>query len=93
MIGGALGLVTELPDLLEIHLPLRGIAGLGGRDIKPEEFYEMITTTQLAIFNKMTPPPRLLYTAQELREIRKLQGIAHVEKEDKANVEAEEAKP
>ncbi|MBT7957060.1 MAG: pyruvate synthase [Rhodospirillaceae bacterium] len=69
------------------------IGGLGGRDIKPEEFYEIITMTKLAIFNEMTPPPRLLYTAQELREIRKLQGIAHVEKEDWANVKAEEVKP
>lgn len=69
------------------------IGGLGGRDIKPEEFYEMITTTKLAIFKKVTPPPRLLYTAQELREMRKLQGIAHVEKEDRAKAIAEEVKP
>ena len=28
------------------------------------------------------PPPRLLYTETELREVRKLQAIAHVEYEE-----------
>jgi pyruvate ferredoxin oxidoreductase alpha subunit len=56
------------------------IAGLGGRDIAPEEFYEMASVTQQAVEEKKTPAPRLLYTNAELREIRKLQAIAHVER-------------
>ena len=28
------------------------------------------------------PPPRLLYTEAELREMRKLQAVAHVEREE-----------
>ncbi|MGE5173357.1 MAG: pyruvate synthase [Betaproteobacteria bacterium] len=56
------------------------IAGLGGRDIAPEEFYEMASITQKAVEEKQAPPPRLLYTNAELREIRKLQAIAHVER-------------
>ena len=31
---------------------------------------------------RQTPPPRLLYTEDELREIRKLQSIALVEREE-----------
>ncbi len=56
------------------------IAGLGGRDIAPEEFYEMASITQKAVEEKKAPPPRLLYTNAELREIRKLQAIARVER-------------
>jgi pyruvate ferredoxin oxidoreductase alpha subunit len=55
------------------------IGGLGGRDIKLDEFYEMAAVTRRAATEGRAPPPRLLYTAQELRELRKLQGIAHVE--------------
>ncbi len=55
------------------------IAGLGGRDISPEEFCAMASITQQAVEEKTTPAPRLLYTNAELREIRKLQAIAHVE--------------
>ena len=58
------------------------IAGLGGRDIAPEEFYEMASVTQQAVEEKKTPVPRLLYTNAELREIRKLQAIAHVERRE-----------
>lgn len=60
------------------------IGGLGGRDISPEEFYHMVTVTRQAIASGTVPPPRLLYTAGELREIRKLQAIALVEREDTA---------
>jgi pyruvate ferredoxin oxidoreductase alpha subunit len=58
------------------------IGGLGGRDISPEEFYEMALVTRKAVKEKKIPPPRLLYTKGELREIRKLQAIAHVEREE-----------
>jgi pyruvate ferredoxin oxidoreductase alpha subunit len=53
------------------------IGGLGGRDIAAEEFYEMIGVTRKAYGEGITPPPRLLYTADELRQMRKLQAVAH----------------
>ena len=56
------------------------IGGLGGRDITAEEFYEMVTVTRRAIEDGNVPPPRLLYTEDELREVRKLQAVAHVER-------------
>lgn len=56
------------------------IGGLGGRDIGPEEFYEMATVTRKAFEEGRTPEPRLLYTETELREVRKLQAVAHAER-------------
>jgi pyruvate ferredoxin oxidoreductase alpha subunit len=58
------------------------IGGLGGRDISAEEFYEMVAVAERAIASGETPPPRLLFTEDELREIRKLQAVAHVEREE-----------
>ena len=58
------------------------IGGLGGRDICAEEFYEMVAVTRKAITTGNIPAPRLLYTDGELREIRKLQAIAMVEREE-----------
>ena len=58
------------------------IGGLGGRDISAEEFYEMVSITRKAIASGDTPKPRLLYTDTELREVRKLQAIAMVEREE-----------
>lgn len=58
------------------------IGGLGGRDISPEEFYEMAGVAEQAIATGETPPPRLLFTETELRELRKMQAIAHVEREE-----------
>lgn len=57
------------------------IGGLGGRDISPEEFFEMAAVTRQAAADGQAPPPRLLYTEEELREVRKLQAIAQVERE------------
>jgi pyruvate ferredoxin oxidoreductase alpha subunit len=57
------------------------IGGLGGRDISGEEFFEMHAVTRTAIDQGITPPPRLLYTEQELRETRKLQAVASVERD------------
>jgi len=57
------------------------IGGLGGRDISPEEFYEMAAVTRQAAETGQAPPPRLLYTEEELREVRKLQAIANVERQ------------
>jgi pyruvate ferredoxin oxidoreductase alpha subunit len=58
------------------------IGGLGGRDIRAEEFFEMVEVGRAAITSGVTPPPRLLYTEDELRELRKLQAVAEVERRD-----------
>jgi pyruvate ferredoxin oxidoreductase alpha subunit len=44
--------------------------GLGGWDLAPEEFYEMAAITRQAAETGQAPPPRLLYTEEELREVR-----------------------
>jgi pyruvate ferredoxin oxidoreductase alpha subunit len=56
------------------------IGGLGGRDIGLEEFAEMAAVTRRAAAEGSVPPPRLLWTRQELREVRKLQAIATAER-------------
>jgi pyruvate ferredoxin oxidoreductase alpha subunit len=58
------------------------VGGIGGRDIRPEEFYEMARVTFAAADKGVSPPPRLLYTATELEEVRQLQAIANVEREE-----------
>ncbi|HEY5604424.1 MAG TPA: pyruvate synthase [Gammaproteobacteria bacterium] len=58
------------------------VGGLGGRDISAEEFYQIAAALKEAAQQNITPPPRLLYTEAELRGIRKLQAIAHVEREE-----------
>jgi len=57
------------------------IGGLGGRDISAEEFYEIVSKMQDAVKQNKTPAPRLLYTEAELRAMRKLQAIAHAERQ------------
>ena len=61
------------------------ITGLGGRDISAEEFYEIVQTLRRAADTGRTPLPRLLYTKNELREMRKLQAVARVEREELDN--------
>ncbi|ATX82452.1 pyruvate ferredoxin oxidoreductase, alpha subunit [Mariprofundus ferrinatatus] len=56
------------------------IGGLGGRDISSEEFFEIATILKSAVDSGVTPPPRLLYSEDELKQIEKLQTIAHVER-------------
>jgi pyruvate ferredoxin oxidoreductase alpha subunit len=63
------------------------IGGLGGRDISAQEFYQMVAVTREAIASGTAPPPRLLYTAAELREVRKLQAIAAVERQETSPVQ------
>jgi pyruvate ferredoxin oxidoreductase alpha subunit len=58
------------------------IGGLGGRDIGPDEFYAMADVARDAAARGAPPAPRLLYTRSELREMRKLQGIAAAERTD-----------
>lgn len=60
------------------------IGGLGGRDIRTEEFFEIARIAAEAADSGVTPAPRLLYTADELREVRKLQAIAMAEREETA---------
>jgi hypothetical protein len=54
--------------------------GLGGRDIADDELFEIARVTAEAGALGRAPPPRLLYTAGELRELRTLQTLAHVER-------------
>ena len=58
------------------------IGGLGGRDISLEEFFEIAKVTRHAAEQGETLLPRLLYTENELREMRKLQAVASVEREE-----------
>jgi pyruvate ferredoxin oxidoreductase alpha subunit len=58
------------------------VGGLGGRDIAAEEFYEMARVASRAADDGLAPEPRLLYTAAELREVHRLQAIAHVERKE-----------
>jgi len=60
------------------------IGGLGGRDISAQEFYQMVAVARDAVDAGVAPPPRLLYTAEELRETRKLQAIAMAEQVETA---------
>ena len=83
--GGVLH--TEVASALYEHpeappILMSFIGGLGGRDISPEELFEIAAETRKAIEHGQTPPPRLLYTRDELREIRKLQAIAELERNE-----------
>jgi pyruvate ferredoxin oxidoreductase alpha subunit len=57
------------------------IGGLGGRDISQEELFEMAKELKQSAETGETPPPRLLYTKNELREFRKLHAIANFEQQ------------
>lgn len=80
--GGVLH--TELASALygctDAPLLVSFVGGLGGRDISPQEFFEMARVVDDAAGKGEAPPPRLLYTEGELREMRKLQALAHVER-------------
>jgi len=75
---------TELASALYGHadapLLVGFVGGLGGRDISPQELFEMVRVVEDAVHRGETPPPRLLYTQGELREMRKLQAVARVER-------------
>jgi len=58
------------------------IGGLGGRDISQEEFFRIAEVVRQACDEGRTPPARLLFTENELREVRKLQAVAHVERRE-----------
>ena len=73
-------LYTELASSLygqkDAPLIASFIGGLGGRDIKEEELYEIATVVKEAVVSQSPPPPRLLYTEEEMREMRASQTIA-----------------
>jgi pyruvate ferredoxin oxidoreductase alpha subunit len=75
-IAAALFGVRDAPPVLASF-----VGGLGGRDIAPEELYEIARVLRDSDRAGRTPPPRLLYTEDELREMRKLQAIARVERD------------
>lgn len=77
-IGSALYGHPQAPMLLSF------MGGLGGRDIAVEEFFAMAETARDALAAGQPPPPRLLYTETELKEMRKLQAIAHVQGQPEA---------
>ncbi len=68
---------------LRDHRPLIAsfIGGLGGRDINAAEFDAMASAAKSSADAGVTPPPRLLFTADELVELRKMQSIARLERQ------------
>ena len=80
--GGVLHteLASALYGMRNAPLLASFIGGLGGRDIGAEEFYEMAAVVRKAAQSDDPPAPRLLYTRAELREVRKLQALAAVER-------------
>ncbi|MCJ7618240.1 MAG: pyruvate synthase [Desulfobacterales bacterium] len=72
-LASALYSIADKPVLVSF------IGGLGGRDITREEFYEMVAVTMKAVETGKPPPPRLLYTKEELVQMKGLQSIARVE--------------
>lgn len=57
------------------------IGGLGGRDISQAEFFHIAEILMDAVKTGVTPPPKLLYTEQEFKELKKLRAIAQVERQ------------
>ncbi|OFZ96808.1 MAG: pyruvate synthase [Betaproteobacteria bacterium RIFCSPLOWO2_02_67_12] len=80
--GGVLHgeLASALYGQAEAPLLASYVGGLGGRDIAPEEFFQIARELGEAIAARQAPPPRLLYTAGELRQMRNLQAIAAAER-------------
>ena len=70
---------TALYDARNAPLLASYIGGLGGRDISPQEFFTIADELRKAQELGESPPPRLLYTANEMTEMRKLQAIAQAE--------------
>jgi len=85
-IGGGGILATELSAALYgiAGAPLIAsfVGGLGGRDIPPGEFDAMAAALKDAADAGKAPPPRLLFTADELRQVRKMQAVAAVERHE-----------
>jgi len=69
------------------------VGGLGGRDISTAELVAMLDAAARAADTGQTPPTRLLYTEAELREVRKLQGVALGERHELARGERDALAP
>ena len=52
---------------------------LRGRDIAIEEFFQITEDVAAATASGSNPAPRLLYTESELKDMRKMQAMAHAE--------------
>ncbi|HPS58886.1 MAG TPA: pyruvate synthase [Spirochaetota bacterium] len=52
------------------------VAGLGGLDITPDDFYEMACELEEALSTGKTPQPRLIFKKDELEQVEKMQRIA-----------------
>lgn len=52
------------------------VGGLGGKEISGQEFHRVIEDLQFAAATGETPPPRLLFTEAEARQMRTLLSIA-----------------
>jgi pyruvate ferredoxin oxidoreductase alpha subunit len=76
-VAAALYAMNDAPAVLASY-----IGGLGGRDISQQEFFAMINELKQSCDKGETLQPRLLYTQNELTEIRNLQAIALVEHAD-----------
>ena len=74
-LAGALYAAPDGPAVLASF-----IGGLGGRDVGTAELAAMLDAAARAADEGRTPPPRLLYTEAELREVRKLQAVALAER-------------
>jgi pyruvate ferredoxin oxidoreductase alpha subunit len=68
-------LACALYGLESAPLLVSYVGGLGGRDIAAEEFYEMARELRVSA-GRRRAPPRLLYTEEELRQLRAQQAIA-----------------
>ncbi len=88
--GGVLHseITSTLYGIDEAPLVASFIGGLGGRDISQQEFFAMIDDLEQACDSGVQPPPRLLYTAGELTELRTLQAIAKAEHAEIRQTEA-----
>ncbi|TNF87112.1 MAG: pyruvate synthase [Gammaproteobacteria bacterium] len=72
-------LATALYGIDKAPLLASYIGGLGGRDISQQEFFAIADELNLAYQQGAAPPVRLLYTRNEMTEMRKLQAIAQAE--------------
>ncbi|MEW6690687.1 MAG: pyruvate synthase [Pseudomonadota bacterium] len=76
--GGVLyaELCAALHGMRDAPLLASYVGGLGGRDIAAEEFYAIARELRDAAAGGRAPAPRLLYTEDELRQLRSLQAVA-----------------
>ncbi|HIJ91285.1 MAG: pyruvate synthase [Desulfobulbaceae bacterium] len=73
-LASALYGMPEAPPILASF-----VGGLGGRDISSEEFFEISKVVRRGVAAGVSPEPRLLYTEEELRALRKMQNVARAD--------------